>query len=286
MCNKFYCVFCFRSRTRRTAQLGGDHGGRSNVVSDEELRKRTPLLKPLQVEHSKAVGVTGVDFNKVKNGYDHCTAEYEIQDLVVRRGQAFTIIINTDRAVDASCDVVVLQFAFGSRPQGNKGTLLRLNLDLSGAERSPVAGSWGAQVGQKDNSRVEVKVTPPPTALVGKYNVFVETALKGEAESKRRFEMEDEILYVIFNPWCQEDVVYMANPEERFEYVQNDRGRIWIGSAYNHCGRPWNFGQFENPVLDAALHLMDLAETMDSARKSPVAFIRAISALVSTVLDR
>lgn len=274
-----------RSRTKRTAKLGGDQEGRSNVVSDEELRKRTPLLKPLVVEHSKAVGVTGVDFNKARNGNDHYTAEYEITDLVVRRGQPFLFTIKTDRAVDASCDVLVVQFAFGSRPQANKGTLIRLTLDLSGGAQPPVAGSWSAQVGRKDNSSVEVMITPTATALVGKYNVFVESALQGDPETKRRLQMEDEEVYVLFNPWCQDDVVYMANQDERYEYVQNDRGRIWIGSAYNNCGRPWNFGQFENPVLEAALYLMDLAEINDSARKSPVAFIRAISALANSCDD-
>jgi hypothetical protein len=35
----------------------------------------------------------------------------------------------------------------------------------------------------------------------------------------------------------------MDNEAERFEYVLNDTGRIWVGSARSHFGRPWNFGQ-------------------------------------------
>ena len=94
----------------------------------------------------------------------------------------------------------------GSRPQGNKGTLLRLNLDLSGGvtvPANPAPGNWKAQVKKCDASGMEVAFTPPPTALVGKYQVFVETVLHGDAESKRRFELKDEEVYVIFNPWCQ-----------------------------------------------------------------------------------
>ncbi|KAK3799550.1 hypothetical protein RRG08_019350 [Elysia crispata] len=277
-----------RGRAKRSAKLGGDHGGRSNLISDEELRNRTRLLQPLLVEHSKAVTVTGVDFNKKRNGSDHHTSEYDIKDLVVRRGQPFTITIKTDRAVDAKCDVVVLQFSFGTRPQGNKGTLLRLNVDLSSPDptsSSPVAGGWTAQAGKCDSSTLEVKVTSSATAMVGRYSMFVESALQGQADTKRRLEIENEDLYIIFNPWCEADVVYMSDPAERCEYVENDKGRIWIGSAYNNFGKPWNFGQFESPVLEAALHLMDLGEIMDSARRSPVAFIRAVSALANSCDD-
>lgn len=35
----------------------------------------------------------------------------------------------------------------------------------------------------------------------------------------------------------------MENEAERFEYVLNDTGRIWMGSARCNSGKPWNFGQ-------------------------------------------
>ena len=57
--------------------------------------------------------MTGVDFNRTQNGKDHYTSEYEVPDLVVRRGQPFTLTIKTDRVADAKWDVVVVQFAYG-----------------------------------------------------------------------------------------------------------------------------------------------------------------------------
>ena len=43
-----------------------------------------------------------------------------------------------------------------------------------------------------------------------------------------------------------DDVVFMSDARAREEYVLNDHGRIWVGSASSSCGRPWNFGQVYN----------------------------------------
>ena len=40
-----------------------------------------------------------------------------------------------------------------------------------------------------------------------------------------------------------EDAVYMAEDDQRKEYVLNDHGRIWVGSSRSFSGIPWNFGQ-------------------------------------------
>lgn len=61
----------------------------------------------------QALGVTSIDFHKSKNGSDHHTWEYEINDLVVRRGKVFSITISFDRDVDVEKDLVVVQLTFG-----------------------------------------------------------------------------------------------------------------------------------------------------------------------------
>ena len=40
-----------------------------------------------------------------------------------------------------------------------------------------------------------------------------------------------------------DDLVYMANEEEREEYVLDDTGGIWVGANVSNYRRPWNFGQ-------------------------------------------
>ena len=39
------------------------------------------------------------------------------------------------------------------------------------------------------------------------------------------------------------DSVYLDREDLREEYVLNDSGLIWMGTAAKNCGMPWNFGQ-------------------------------------------
>ena len=49
------------------------------------------------------------------------------------------------------------------------------------------------------------------------------------------------------------------------EYVLNNQGRIWVGSADSNYGRPWQFAQFTPQSLDVALHLLSLMTNKDRA---------------------
>ncbi|XP_059138546.1 protein-glutamine gamma-glutamyltransferase K-like [Physella acuta] len=237
----------------------------------------------IQTVTGQALQVSSIDFHKSKNGSDHHTWEYEVNDLVVRRGKVFSITISFDRDVDVETDSLVVQLAFGSRPQESKETLLRLKLNLEGKNKvSTKASQWSAGVHKVDRTNLEVQIFSPANALVGKYGLFIETMVGKDEKTLRRYESEDEEIYLLFNPWCEADVVYMSDGDDRYEYVLNDHGRIWVGSASNNNGRPWYFGQFDNPVLDAVLLLMDRAEIGDAARRSPISFVRTVSALVNS----
>ena len=50
------------------------------------------------------------------------------------------------------------------------------------------------------------------------------------------------LFYLLLILW-PEDSVYLDQEALREEYVLNDSGLIWIGTARKHCGMPWNFGQ-------------------------------------------
>lgn len=48
---------------------------------------------------------------------------------------------------------------------------------------------------------------------------------------------------LVFSLQSSDDTVYLDQEISREEYVLNDSGLIWMGTAKKHCGMPWNFGQ-------------------------------------------
>ena len=49
----------------------------------------------------------------------------------------------------------------------------------------------------------------------------------------------------------------MASEEERNEYVMMDVGAIWRGTTRYSSGMQWNFGQFEEGILDTSLDVLN-----------------------------
>ncbi|XP_062424467.1 protein-glutamine gamma-glutamyltransferase 4 [Rhea pennata] len=219
------------------------------------------------------LNVTGVDFLKSQNTRLHHTDAYDNQSLVVRRGQDFWLKLTFDRDLSAT-DKVKLQFSIGDKPMKTLGTLMSLNLrslkDYNG---------WRTTIITSSNKECLVAVTSPANAIVGKYCLKVMTGLKA-------YKPENDAVYLLFNPWCQADTVFMAGDAEKNEYVLNDTGYIYVGSADYIHARPWNFGQFEQFILDACMYLLDQSKLKPNARRDPVVVSRAMSALVNANDDR
>lgn len=79
-----------------------------------------------------------------------------------------------------------------------------------------------------------------------------------------------------------EDQVYLDKEDLRREYVLNDSGKVWMGSARQPRGRRWVFGQFDDAVLPAVALLLEKSNLPHSERGNPIAVSRAISAVVSS----
>uniref|UniRef100_A0A8D0CXU1 Protein-glutamine gamma-glutamyltransferase K n=1 Tax=Sander lucioperca TaxID=283035 RepID=A0A8D0CXU1_SANLU len=81
----------------------------------------------------------------------------------------------------------------------------------------------------------------PPTAAIGRYQLTVEThCANGQAVSNH--DPANDI-YLLFNPWCEDDAVFMDSEVERQEYVLNDIGRAYYGTENQIGERTWNYGQ-------------------------------------------
>ncbi|EDL96659.1 transglutaminase 2, C polypeptide, isoform CRA_b [Rattus norvegicus] len=93
---------------------------------------------------------------------------------------------------------------------------------------------------------------------------------------------------LLFNAWCPADDVYLDSEAERREYVLTQQGFIYQGSVKFIKSVPWNFGQFEDGILDACLMLLDVNpkflkdRSRDcSRRSSPIYVGRVVSGMVN-----
>ncbi|XP_022782995.1 coagulation factor XIII A chain-like isoform X1 [Stylophora pistillata] len=267
----------------RCGRLGDGVSGRAIVISDREFRNNSKALAiSNHQQHGTAEQLTtkDIDLHKDENRSNHHTDKYEHSNLIARRGQDFDVTVIFNRPYDASKDTVTLQFAVGYRPQESKGTIIRVPVSLT---REFVHGAWSAKIAQTNQERVRLQITSPPDAVVGRYHLYVETktSVPGvEKETDFRYQHPEEII-MLFNPWCKDDTVCLDQETSREEYVLNDSGLIWVGTAKKNCGMPWNFGQFEDVSLNTCLWLLERGQLGTAARANPVRVTRCISAMAN-----
>ncbi|XP_077160061.1 protein-glutamine gamma-glutamyltransferase 4 isoform X2 [Paroedura picta] len=215
----------------------------------------------------------GIDFLRKHNSCLHHTSDYSNSSLIVRRGQEFQLKLTFNRELKDQ-DKITLQLRIGEKPKQSSGTLLSLNA-RSGQE----VNRWCATIRQANGKECLVVVTSPADAIVGKYQLCVKTG-------PNVYQPEKSFIYVLFNPWCKADSVFMPDDAERTEYVLLDTGYIYVGSPKNIYERPWNFGQFEENVLDCCIYLLDKSQLKPTVRKDPAVISRSMSALVNANDDK
>ena len=93
------------------------------------------------------------------------------------------------------CFIVLV---LGKRPQESKGSIVRVAV---GESLSPK--HWGMQVKEASGSTVHLSIMSSAKAIIGRYEVFIETKHKGASgeESLFRYKHEEQIC-VLFNAWC------------------------------------------------------------------------------------
>ncbi|NWZ97974.1 F13A factor, partial [Nesospiza acunhae] len=209
------------------------------------------------------------------NKQEHHTDKYYNPKLIVRRGQAFQIRIDFNRPYQPQSDQFWLEFLMGRYPQQNKGTYIPIPV---GGALKP--GQWGAKIIHRENNSIRLSIMSSATCIIGKFRLYVAVLTPyGILRTRRNSETDT---YLLFNPWCQLDAVYLDDEKEREEYVLNDVGIVFHGNVEDVKSRSWSYGQFEENVLDACLFLMDKAELELSGRGNPIKICRVASAVINS----
>ncbi|CAI9537241.1 unnamed protein product, partial [Staurois parvus] len=117
-------------------------------------------------------------------------------------------------------DNIVLQFTTSPRPSKANGSLVHVNITPADLKKD-----WSAKICGCNGNEYTFAVNSPANAIIGKYQLSVITG-RGVV-----YMAGDCPIYILFNPWCEDDAVYMPNEEERMEYVLSDTGYIYVGTS-------------------------------------------------------
>ncbi|KAL3200968.1 hypothetical protein MRX96_043184 [Rhipicephalus microplus] len=253
------------------------------------LRRRPISVVPCSQAARTPLQVKQLDYHIPANTRHHKTDKFLLTQssdatLVVRRGAPVTISIQFDRQYDGSRDQVFLILNTGLDPSESDGSRVRLEVPCTrGSFFSLDNSPYSICLVLTEKNSVTVKVMLPPCAAVGLWHLEVETRLRGSGDpaDKCLFNVK-ETFYVLFNPWCPEDLVYMPQEDLLKEYIFNETGKLYQGNYDYPTGKRWFFGQFTDVVLPTCNYLFELGNVSVSDRSSPIKVARALSALVDS----
>jgi len=274
----------------------------STCQSDDEIEK-----KPEGAKTGLRMKTMDCDWMREVNEKAHHTDEYETKCMVLRRGQTFNFKATLQRKFNDDFDSVVLELRTGPNPQLLTNTKIRCPL-----VKDFKKGIWGMKKISEEEKEIEKElvrnaesepavavekvkvfvyefsVSIPANSIIGKFRTFIEFHSKLESgETKKMVDAEPD-MYIIFNPWCEDDQVYMKDEDERNEYVLADKGIIYRGSTSRISPKYWNFAQFEDHVIECVLKVLDKDKRLKQKpnkwierRGNPVWVSRAISYLIN-----
>ncbi|CAI5687210.1 unnamed protein product [Oreochromis niloticus] len=225
----------------------------------------------------------GVSLNYEINNTEHHTKKLSKDQLIVRRGQPFTVKVELTQPFNPDLYPLTITAETGKYPSENLGTKSCFGIPDK-IRRSPSAKAvWKVELEKRSyplTGSLNLTITPPADAPVGKYNLTA------------RYRNEETLLatlVVLFNPWCPDDSVSLSDEAQRQEYVMNEHGIIYSGSENYIRSVPWDFGQFEEDMVKICLKILDVnpkhlanAANDVSARCNPIYVSRVVSAMINS----
>ncbi|XP_077623178.1 protein-glutamine gamma-glutamyltransferase E [Crocuta crocuta] len=224
-----------------------------------------------------ALDLQSINWQVTSNKQAHHTDRFSGQQLTLRRGQPFSFSMVLNRSL-GSGDNLVFIASTGPNPSESAKTKAVFS-HSNGRSRN----GWSAQLVSNTDNVLTISISSPANAPIGQYTLGAQISSQGN-ELIRKL----GTFILLFNPWLQEDGVFMSKQAEREEYVLEDAGIIYVGNTKRIGMVGWNFGQFEEGILDICLSILDHSlnfrrdPATDVARRSDPKYVsRVLSAMIN-----
>ncbi|KAM9860259.1 protein-glutamine gamma-glutamyltransferase E-like isoform 2-T2 [Aulostomus maculatus] len=196
-----------------------------------------------------------MDLHTKTNNTDHHTSEISVDQLIVRRGQSFTMSLKLTQPFNKNLYPLTFTAMTGAEVSEELGTFSCFGIPDNKIQRSSSAKAvWKVMLLNSFpslQSDLTLNITPPADTPIGEFELMV------KYRDEENFVAS---LVVLFNPWCPDDPVFLSGEEERQEYVMNEEGTIYVGSADYIFTKKWDFGQFEDDMVNISLKILEKSQ--------------------------
>ncbi|XP_025913709.1 protein-glutamine gamma-glutamyltransferase E-like [Apteryx rowi] len=228
----------------------------------------------------QALTQPSINWHLKENARDHRTSKFSSKELIVRRGQAFTVTFNGTGQPEQN-----LTFVAETGPKPSKQANTQATFGISSTVSKE---SWSAVLQSTTSNSVSISISSPANAVIGRYKLNVQSTSSGSSSPANL-----GTFVLLFNPWSSGDDVFLPNKAECEEYVLEEFGIIFAGNKQHINSFGWNFGQFQGDILDICLSMLDRSlnyrqdpATDVSHRNDPKYVGRVLSAMVNSNDDQ
>ncbi|KAM7090892.1 LOW QUALITY PROTEIN: protein 4.2 [Ciconia maguari] len=222
----------------------------------------------------QGLSIKKCDFKITMNNNNHHTEEISTERLMVRRGQPFTITVSFSAPIHSYLQQLKRTFLIvqtGNIITKADGTQTEFPISSLGDQKQ-----WSPALEEQDSCFWTIFVNTPANAPIGQYALLLHA-------SKSYCLLGNFTL--LFNPWCQDDEVFLANEAQRQEYILNQEGVTYWGTENAVLPQPWDFSQFED-IVDICFMLLDVGECHQrdkdhTQRKNPIYICRTVAAVLN-----
>ncbi|XP_008572239.1 PREDICTED: protein-glutamine gamma-glutamyltransferase Z [Galeopterus variegatus] len=227
-----------------------------------------------------ALELRSTDLQSSRNNKEHHTQEMGLKRLIVRRGQIFKLQLSFNRPFQSQTDDITFVAETGPEPTELLGT--RATFLLTHTRRGNV---WSASDFTIHSNSLQVSLFTPANAVIGHYTLKIELS-QGQSHSVT-YPLGTFIL--LFNPWSAEDDVYLPSEILLQEYIMRDYGFIYKGHERFITSWPWNYGQFEEDIIDICFEILNKSlyflnnSSKDYSKRNDVVYVsRVVSAMINS----